>query len=75
MFHCDFSLLPILLLATLGGSNPLHTHLALTGRPSWLSMFTLCLGLQQPMNPQSINDGEFPACAAMTTGVSHSPSA
>lgn len=63
-------LLPILLLATPSLIPPLHTHIALRGRPSYLSILNLCLGLQTPLNPRVLNDGEYPACAAMTTGVS-----
>ena len=61
-------LLPILLLATPCPLPPQHIHTALTGRPSLFSIFTLSLGLQTPLTPTSLNFGEFPACAALTTG-------
>ena len=64
----NLTLLPILLLATPGPLPPLHIHLALTGRPSYLSTLQLCLGLQTPVSPSTLNEGEYPACAAMTTG-------
>ncbi|KAJ9607089.1 hypothetical protein H2200_008161 [Cladophialophora chaetospira] len=64
----SLNLLPILLLATPSLILPLHTHIALRGRPSYLSLLNLCLGLQTPLNPRTWNDGEYPACAAMTTG-------
>ncbi|EXJ63864.1 hypothetical protein A1O7_00199 [Cladophialophora yegresii CBS 114405] len=74
-------LLPILLLAIPTPISPLHTHLALTGpgtgigsvgKSYFLSLFTstltLCLGLQTPLGPTTLNGGEYPACAALTTG-------
>ena len=66
----SLSLVPILLLATPSLIPPLQTHIALQGRPSYLSIMQLSLGLQTPLNPRVLNDGEYPACAAMTTGVS-----
>ncbi|ETI27761.1 hypothetical protein G647_00210 [Cladophialophora carrionii CBS 160.54] len=33
-----------------------------------ISALTLCLGLQTPLNPTALNQGEYPACAALTTG-------
>ena len=66
--NINLSLLPILLLATPSLITPLHTHVALTGRPSYFSILILSLGLQLPLNPSTLSDGEYPACAAMTTG-------
>ena len=67
----DFALplLPLLLLATPSLLPPIHTYQALCGgRYSYFSVLYLCLGLQVPVNPSTLNDGENPACAAMTTG-------
>ncbi|KAK5198575.1 hypothetical protein LTR92_001046 [Exophiala xenobiotica] len=64
----DLTLLPILLLANPSLITPLHTYHALTGRPSLADCFLLCLGMQIPLSPTALNEGEYPACAAMTTG-------
>lgn len=61
-------LLPILLLATPSTISPFHTYTALSGRPTYLDCFLVCLGVQTPLTPSSLNEGEYPACAAMTTG-------
>ncbi|KIW73813.1 hypothetical protein PV04_01903 [Phialophora macrospora] len=80
--NLSLSLLPILLLATPGPVTPLHKHLALTGTgitdaggaglasylSDCLSVLTLCLGLQTALDPSTLNGGEYPACAALTTG-------
>lgn len=64
----DLSLLPLLLLATPSVISPLHLHTALNGRPSFMDTFLLCLGMQTPLSPTGLNEGEYPAVAAMTTG-------
>ncbi|KKY22662.1 hypothetical protein UCRPC4_g03162 [Phaeomoniella chlamydospora] len=64
----DFTLLPILLLAAPSAIPPIHIHAALNGRPRYVDSLLFCLGMQTPLTPQTLNDGEYPACAAMTTG-------
>lgn len=64
----DLTLLPILLLAAPSVISPLHQHAALTGRPSFMDAFLLCLGMQMPLSPSALNEGEYPAVAAMTSG-------
>ncbi|KAI1623510.1 hypothetical protein EDD37DRAFT_426545 [Exophiala viscosa] len=64
----SLALLPILLLATPSTITPLHTYTALSGRPTWLDSLMFCLGMQAPLTPSSLNEGEYPAVAAMTTG-------
>lgn len=64
----DWTLLPILILATPSVISPLHLHTALNGRPSYMEAFLLCLGMQTPLSPTALNQGEYPAVAAMTTG-------
>ncbi|KAK4940758.1 hypothetical protein LTR10_019151 [Elasticomyces elasticus] len=64
----SLALLPILLLATPSVLTPLHTYTALSGRPTWLDSLIYCLGMQTPLAPSSLNEGEYPAVAAMTTG-------
>ncbi|KIY00401.1 uncharacterized protein Z520_04086 [Fonsecaea multimorphosa CBS 102226] len=77
--NIDLSLLPILLLATPSSIPPIHTAAALgtytdtePALPSVLGILLdacrLCLGMQRGLNPAALNQGEFPACAAMTTG-------
>ncbi|KAK6432910.1 hypothetical protein LTR95_010913 [Oleoguttula sp. CCFEE 5521] len=41
---------------------------ALTGTSSWLDALILCPGLHRQHGAQHLAHGEFPACAAMTTG-------
>ncbi len=67
----DLTLFPILLLANPSVIPPLHTYLALTGRPGYIDCLLLCLGMQTPLSHRALNEGEYPACAAMTTGVSN----
>ena len=64
----DLALLPILLLATPSTIPPIHIDAALSGRPSYFASLLFCLGMQTPQSPTALNVGEYPACAAMTTG-------
>jgi len=64
----DLTLLPILLLANISSLTPLHIRAALTGRPPWADVCLFCLGMQTPLRSSTLNDGEYPACAALTTG-------
>ena len=64
----SLALLPILLLASPSTITPLHTYTALAGRPTWLDSLMFCLGMQAALTPPSLNEGEYPAVAAMTTG-------
>ncbi|KIV80245.1 hypothetical protein PV11_07759 [Exophiala sideris] len=64
----SLALLPILLLATPSTITALHTYTALSGRPTWLDSLIFCLGMQTPLTATSLNEGEYPAVAAMTTG-------
>lgn len=64
----DLTLLPLLLLATPSVISPLHLHVTLTGRPSLLDILLLCPGMQTPLSATALNEGEYPAVAAMTTG-------
>lgn len=64
----DWPLLPILILATPSAISPHHVRAALRGRPSYWDAFALCLGMQTPLSPKTLNEGEYPAVAAMTTG-------
>lgn len=64
----DLTLLPILILAAPSAISPLHLHAALTGRPSYMHTFLFCLGMQTSLAPTTLNEGEYPAVAAMTIG-------
>ncbi|KEF63830.1 uncharacterized protein A1O9_01808 [Exophiala aquamarina CBS 119918] len=64
----DLTLLPILILAAPSVIPPFYLHAALSGRPSYSDIFLLCLGMQTPLSPTALNEGEYPAVAAMTTG-------
>ncbi|KAL6240330.1 hypothetical protein RBB50_012768 [Rhinocladiella similis] len=64
----DWTLLPILLLAAPSAIPPTHLHTALNGRPRYLDCFLFCLGMQIPLLLDTLNVGEYPVCAAMTTG-------
>ena len=64
----NLTLLPTLLLATPSAIPPIHIDAALSGRPSYFDSLLFCLGMQTPQSPTSLNKGEYPACAAMTTG-------
>lgn len=64
----DLTLVPILLLAAASTIPPTHIHAALTGRPHYEHSLLLCLGMQAPLSPTTLNEGEYPAVAAMTTG-------
>ncbi|KIW24792.1 uncharacterized protein PV07_10483 [Cladophialophora immunda] len=69
-------LTPIHTSAALYTDTHTHTHaralfsLALLSSvlDACLEAFKLCLGMQTGLNPSALNQGEFPACAAMTTG-------
>lgn len=71
----DLSLLPLLLLATPSPIPPIHVYTALndgasssSSSMSYTDSLLLCLGMQTALVPAALNEGEFPACAAMTTG-------
>ncbi|EXJ89767.1 hypothetical protein A1O3_02834 [Capronia epimyces CBS 606.96] len=64
----DWRLLPILLLAAPSAIPPTHIYTALNGRPRYLDSFLFCLGMQTPLSPNTLNAGEYPACAALTNG-------
>ncbi|KAM0724206.1 hypothetical protein Q7P37_000088 [Cladosporium fusiforme] len=59
------SLAGLLALAPLQASA---VRTALAGTSSWLDCLVLCPGLHQQHKAVSLSGGEFPACAAMTTG-------
>ncbi|RVX73569.1 hypothetical protein B0A52_02457 [Exophiala mesophila] len=62
-------LLPLLLLATPSSTvPPLYTRAALRGRPGYMEVFLLSLGMQTRLQVTDLNAAEYPAVAAMTTG-------
>lgn len=65
----SFPLLPLLLLATPSSTvAPLYTRAALHGRPGYMEVLLVSLGMQTPMQVTALNAAEYPAVAAMTTG-------
>jgi hypothetical protein len=67
----DLTLLPLLLLATPfppTGVTPLHAYVAATGPPTYQDVSLACMGMQTPLSAAALCRGEYPACAAMTTG-------
>jgi len=40
----------------------------LTGNSTWLDILVLCPGMHKQQNATDLNRGEYPACAAITTG-------
>nr|OQO23043.1 hypothetical protein B0A51_10078 [Rachicladosporium sp. CCFEE 5018] len=61
----SLSLVGLLVLADL---DYVAWRTALTGTSSWLDSLVLCPGLHRQHDAQHLAHGEFPACAAMTTG-------
>lgn len=59
------SLVGLLALADL---NIVAQHTALNGTSQWWDVLVLCPGLHRQHKATQLSDGEFPACAAMTTG-------
>lgn len=63
--HNPFSLVGLLALADL---NTVAQHTAFNGTSRWSDILLLCPGFHRQHKAPQLNDGEFPACAAMTTG-------
>jgi len=63
--HTHLSLVGLLALADL---NTVAEHTALNGTSRWSDALVFCPGLHRQHRAPQLNDGEFPACAAMTTG-------
>jgi hypothetical protein len=63
--YTPLSLVGLLGLADL---NTIAERTALNGTSGWLDVLILCPGLHRQHKATQLNDGEFPACAAMTTG-------
>ncbi|KAK4508781.1 hypothetical protein PRZ48_002520 [Zasmidium cellare] len=55
-------------LLALADINTIPLRTALTGTSSWLDIFILAPGLHKQSTAPDLNKGEYPACAAMTTG-------
>lgn len=60
-----FSLIGLIALADL---DMVARRTAFGGTSTWLDTLVLCPGLHRQHKAVKFNDGEFPACAAMTTG-------
>ena len=63
--HAPLRLVGLLALADL---NTFAERTALNGTSQWLDVLILCPGLHRQKKATQLSDGEFPACAAMTTG-------
>lgn len=63
--YTPFSLVGLLALADL---DIVAQHTTLNGTSQWLNVLILCPGLHRQDKATRLSDGEFPACAAMTTG-------
>jgi hypothetical protein len=76
MFHisssktnaCHSTPLSLVGLLALTDLNIVTQHTALNGTSQWWDILVLCPGLHQQHKATKLSDGEFPACAAMTTG-------
>ncbi|KAK4569656.1 hypothetical protein LTR86_003421 [Recurvomyces mirabilis] len=55
-------------LIVLADINTVARRTVLTGNSTWLDIFVLCPGMHKQQNATDLNRGEYPACAAMTTG-------
>ncbi|KAK3671510.1 hypothetical protein LTR78_008609 [Recurvomyces mirabilis] len=55
-------------LIALADINTVARRTVLTGNSTWLDIFVLCPGMHKQQNATDLNRGEYPACAAMTTG-------
>jgi len=55
-------------LVALADLSTVARRTALTGTSSLLDAFVLCPGLHRQQEAPELNGGEYPACAAMTTG-------
>lgn len=64
-YHTPLSLVGLLALADL---DIVARRTALTGTTSWSDAVTICPGLHRQHKAEDLSNGEFPACAAMTTG-------
>ena len=64
-YQTPFSLVGLLALADV---NTVAQHTALYGTSKWLDILILCPGLHRQHKATQLSSGEFPACAAMTTG-------
>lgn len=64
-YHTPLSLVGLLALADL---DIVARRTALTGTTSWSEAVTICPGLHRQHKAELSSHGEFPACAAMTTG-------
>ena len=64
-YHNPLSLVGLLALADL---DIVARRTAYNGTSAWLDTLVLCPGLHRQHLASNFNNGEFPACAAMTTG-------
>ncbi|KAK8217151.1 hypothetical protein M8818_001403 [Zalaria obscura] len=55
-------------LVALADFTTIARRTALTGTSTFLDAFVLCPGLHRQQNAPELNGGEYPTCAAMTTG-------
>jgi hypothetical protein len=55
-------------LVALAEVNSVALHSTLTGTSSLLDIMVICPGLHRQQDAPSLSKGEYPACAAMTTG-------
>lgn len=55
-------------LLALADTDAIALRTVLTGSSSWIDALLLCPGLHRQHKAESLSNGEYPACAAMTTG-------